>query len=164
MGVGIIKGDNKNAFKCITVWLLCSFSTGYLLSFWLDASFMQAISFVDEPLLKDKNKYYSVLICILLSSPFAFRYMYKYCFLDARFSGGSYYLLWLVLFLGLIWNSGVFKFNMEKSQENYKSSILFRWMIQEFDWIGAATVSFLGAYMVIIAASLLLIHHQNKKN
>lgn len=159
-----IKGNNKNAFKCITAWLLCSFSTGYLLSFWLDASFMQTISFIDESLLKDENKYYSVLICILLLSPFAFRYMYKYCFLEVRLSKGSYYLLWFVLFLGLIWNSGVFKFNIEKSQENYKSSILFRWMIQEFDWVGAATVSFLGVYMAVIAASVLLIHHKNNKN
>lgn len=163
MSVGIIKGDNKNIFKCITAWLLFSFSTGYLLSFWLDASFMQAISFVDESLLKDTNRYYSVLICILLSSPFAFRYMYKYCFLDIQLSGGYYYLFWFVLFLGLIWNSGVFKFNIEKSQENYKSNALFRLIIQEFDWIGAATVSFLGIYMAVIAASVLLIHHQNKK-
>lgn len=164
MSVGIIKGDNKNILKCIAAWLLFSFITGYLLSFWLDASFIQGISFVDESLLKDKNRYYSVLICILFSSPFAFRYIYKYCFLEVQLSGGYYYLFWFILFLGLLWNTGVIKFNVEKSQENYKSNVLFRLIIQEFDWIGAATVSFLGVYVAIITASLLLIHHQNKKN
>lgn len=164
MSVGELKYHNKKIFKCIFAWLIFSFIVGILLSLWMDNSFMKHISFVDESLLKDKNKYYSTMICILTLSPLAFYYVYKYCLSKIILEGYFYYLFWLIFILGFLCNTGFLNLNIKNSQDNYKSTVLFRAIIQQFDWIGAVFVSFLWVYMMIIAGTALLKHYELNKN
>ncbi|MBS7829284.1 hypothetical protein J7554_09125 [Wohlfahrtiimonas chitiniclastica] len=163
MNQGKIKFHNKNFLSCIVIWLIFGFTVGTLLSLWVDSSFIKIISFVDPSLFKNTNRYYATMVCLVISSPFAFSYMYKHCLLEIILDGYFYYLFWLILIIGIFWNLGIIKLSVENSQDIYKSTILFRVIIYKFDWVGAVFVSFLGMYATVISGAVLLKYHQLKR-
>lgn len=151
-----IRFNHKRLFACYTIWLFISFIMGFLFREYLDTDFLRNFLFIKANILKDSQIYLSIMLWILLLSPFVFIYIYKSCILTIRLDRKMLWLPLLIAALGLFWNMGAMTIS---TTGHYKYDLLARYLIQEFDWIAAIFISWFGLFLALPFSAVVLIFY-----
>ncbi len=146
--------NNTKVAICIFFWLLFSILLGYLFENKINIQMLNKFFFVKAGMVINQKLYYSTMCFTLLLSPFAFFYHYKYCIQFVHIERKHLWILFLGVFLGIVWNSGVVTIDT-RMNSHYKYDLLFIYITQQLDWLGAVHISFIGIYMFILFSSLL---------
>lgn len=146
---------------CIATWLLISFMIGITCSDFIRINSLNELLFVHPEMVNNQNYYSSVMACLVFLSPFAFIYLYKYCILSIGIDNKYLWTILLAITLGLAWNSGYITID-NRPDNHYKYDLLFIYLIQKLDWIGAIFISFIGIYMTIFFSVMLCVFFMKK--
>lgn len=155
-----IRFRNGKLLFCYTCWLLMSFVIGSIFSTSISINFLNNIFFVKSEMVKEVQLYHSVMTCIFFLAPFIFIYVYKFCISEMSLEREHLWLPILVVVISILWNTGTISIH---SDGHYKYDVLFRYLIQEFDWVAAVFLSWFGLFMAIQFSAVLLVYYKTNK-
>lgn len=137
-------------YLAILLWFSTAVLLGMLFENYLSFNFVQRNYHAYIDVIKQKQKFSSAIFCLLILMPFFTVYFYKHCIKAVELKGIHLIILIFAVFTGCYYNSPLFQFDISKGDA------LIKFIIYQWDWLGAFLFCATIVMLVIYSLSMLV--------